>query len=255
MADKLIQMVPEGPTELARYISQSKAIMEAAKPMIEHFYNSFMKWEDHYRDLAAVYHFTNITARNRADLTTDALKQLREAFELKGKEDYYKFLIPWMENKKLVDVCRNHTQHPESDPWHLRLQSAEVFDFMTKVKQNLGALNAQVNELQTSLLEVTKTNTILLGSLAEDSWKEPNPDSKPPAPRYMCPEWELFRDWLKSLPETQKSLSCGRSLGDIASKVLYQPDEVELSTLMIDFFLSRPATETVIEMDRMQEVL
>ena len=224
-AQDLISFIAKAQTELAQALSQ---VLELRADWVQ---DSFRRLDDlvtNYRSLGRVYHQTNIQARNSLQLNLDRRKSLEEMFT-----DFH----AWSETvteiqdllKQMMLECR-----PNGTLEALRERCDRTRELQAEIQNKVSddpmqsdtAMLYYAIEVDLTYLVLEDDRMFHLGLYTR--WYEPTHTERGfQMPITLGVEWELFQQWVYTLPETRRSLfDHNKSLDMLTSEVLYETDKV-----------------------------
>ncbi|KAJ4355524.1 uncharacterized protein N0V89_003541 [Didymosphaeria variabile] len=171
--------------------------------------------EDSYRLQGTLYHTTNLPARTSSHTSPDAQQRLRAAFL-----DFEVWNKPLLEIRelaiKVLWECR-----PNGTLEALLEREKAAAALCIPLREAIEALEGHSDDLY--LLEAVNNNLTRFSWYLYDNEADKERGFRLPADK--GPEWEAFREWVSTLPETRKSMSDKhdpRSLDVLASEMLYK---------------------------------
>jgi hypothetical protein len=187
--------------------------------------------EDEYRQAGMNYHSTQIEARRSSSFPRYYLHKLKETFEIIRVEEYL-VIFARLHNifKALCDLRSMHLRYSGTPEQLIH----RVYGILEPGFDNL---NDQLHVYRAELSGRLKDADILFdmsrevyesdGQGRRCAWQDASGAdvNHRPVPRRMGEEWEKYRAWVWSLPETQRGVVAGRTVDDIALELLYYEPE------------------------------
>lgn len=190
------------------------------------------KVDDVYRLQGTIYHTTSMHARTSPGIRPDVLRRLEAAFT-----DYNVWFQPWKQMQelllKLLHECRSYSTVEaliEHQRTALELQE-QIHQAYNGTDEVSGVRNITL-ELDTQTGELVVINRRLTDSGIVTRWylydAERDQERSYHLPGVVGPEWEAFRQWVYTLPETRKAMGANANPGALdrlASEMLYKNGE------------------------------
>ncbi|KAF1915894.1 hypothetical protein BDU57DRAFT_573309 [Ampelomyces quisqualis] len=193
--------------------------------------------EDDYREAGVLYHSTQMSARESPDVSEERLVALKNLFDISSIDEYHAVF------SKLEDIM--NTVFDMRDK-HLRY-SGTAEELQHRVFKDLQpailALDVEFQAFLKSFYEVLVDARVLnnISSMQYEidengrpcSWNRPYTVGAEYgiAPQNEGEEWEKFRAWVSSLPETQRAVEIGRAVDAVALELLYfDPEALDYTT-------------------------
>jgi hypothetical protein len=190
--------------------------------------------EDRYRQSGITYHRTRYEARRVSDYEPELLPcraRCEEAFELTYVQEYKILFAPLHSVIQRLSDLRSQAQHIPSIATAAELMHRIHCEFLPK----MGDLIGEFEEISKQFDQLHEDSNILL-SYSKCGFSTGEPDNRgvwydavPTGPyrtsenvwqdrALLCDgiEYQLFRDWLQSLPETARAIRTGTTLDHIA---------------------------------------
>jgi hypothetical protein len=190
--------------------------------------------EDQYRSSALYYHTSQQSARQPEAYSYEALERLKQAFELDGI-DQYNAVFARLAGiiRGLIDVrCKSLSSNNLEKLYHACY--VEFVPTIKRLEDELANEDARFNKLEhdaMALYDVSCTWYEFNADGQRCAWHDPStgfftPPSLP-TPTFMGEEWFTFRQWVASLPETQRAIQAidGAYVDMIARQLLYTEPE------------------------------
>jgi hypothetical protein len=196
--------------------------------------------EDRYRQSGLTYHRTQHEARRESDYEPELLPRrarCEEAFQFTCVEEYGNLFEPLHSVVQRLSDLRSQAQHLPSIATATELMHQIYYEFLPK----MGDLIAEFEEISKQFDQLHEDSNILLNyskcgySIDELDHRVVWHDAVPTVPyrtsenvwrdqALRCEgfEYQLFRDWLQSLPETARAIRAGTSLDNIALGILWE---------------------------------
>ncbi|KAF2251907.1 hypothetical protein BU26DRAFT_502478 [Trematosphaeria pertusa] len=212
--------------DVVEAICHYQTILLQADARIDRYFARIDADENSYRTMGERYHITESAARDPARCPADKLKRMKEAFELSRVEEYNAFFAPWQQLIELLHEARRHTKL--SGTAEELLQRIRVgAELLDNVADRRATLVDKLSTLQEDVIALVHVNNIVLRRGVNARWAQSfsDPDDMFHMPNRKGEEWQMFRAWIWSLPETQRAVQAGRSVDEIAAETLYKDDE------------------------------
>jgi hypothetical protein len=209
-----------------------KNVLKTCETSIEKYLRHYLVLEDQYRRAGMYYHCTQIQARQPSGDSDEFMDSLRELFEITTVEEYNAMFEPL---KKMVteftDMRHKYIRYSGTAEELMHRTSQEFRPvYRALVDDQYVTLCKKfhvVFDAAESLFDVSRTLYETDEHGLRIAWQdcmglEPLTN---PMPRILGEEWDKYRAWVGSLPETQRAVGLGRRVDTIALELLYRrPD-------------------------------
>lgn len=202
----------------AQYAQQCQEVLQQVEDHMNNILAVIDEVETNYRILGRYYHATNIAARNQC--SSEHLQHLKEAFHISTLEEYNAYFEKWHRALKMTREVRSEIRL-NGTPETLAHRTKRVRELIEKCTAEIPYVT-ELEVLKEAVDYLLGRNSQYCGRTGNLPWTNtPQVESRTrQAPK--CDEWELFRAWCWSLPETQRAVQTGRSVDDIANEMLYK---------------------------------
>lgn len=219
--------IPAG--DIQQVMQHIQKEFEANEDLNQGLFDICIEAENLYRSVGIQYHCTQQAARHSTHFSEQSLNMLKQAFETSRVEEYNAIFARWSEfHNDLTDLARIRFKNGStvSEMWHrlkAEYEPALVYLF-TETKEAYKELENLEDEVK-ALTNVSLHHNDVDQYGHRFRWCDLDPNFN--IPYRMGQEWQTYRTWVWSLPETQRAVGTSRRVDDIALEMLYsQPDEL-----------------------------
>ncbi|CAO2654003.1 Nn.00g107360.m01.CDS01 [Neocucurbitaria sp. VM-36] len=216
--------------------------LKSAEYKISMITEMFDECEDSYRQSGMIYHTcTQLRARQRDVCSENIRVRLTEAFEISSIEEYEAIFAP-------VNAILQRLTTLRAEVKFVGCQGtvAERFHRLRGIVRALTTLYDDFNKEQKKfiVLEQDAKNVQQISQVFFETdeegrriaWQDPEDyGSEYFVPTRMEQEWSIFRDWVGSLPETQRAVTVGgRCLNEVTMELLFSEPEEQQHDVVVE---------------------
>lgn len=238
MAQTVTSQLPNSPEERLELFTKVQKTIKEYENYAQYWFKFLDRHEGRYRLFGMLYHTTSLQARISSRISPAIQQHLRIQYI-----DYNVWRDPWaagleilqkilwearpngtlealLEREKVLDSLRHQFRRLQHD-------TAETAD------PGLRGYNQPVQQQREEMVALQKENARLNDAGLVTRWYLSDAEADKARgfrlPAVMGPEWEMFQQWVYTLPETRKSMFTPhdpRPLDLLASNLLYKAPEV-----------------------------
>lgn len=232
MANNTTFNVPESREERDALKKDLEILLNGHEEVAQNWFRELDKTEDRYRLFGMLYHTSSVQVRTSASLSPDIQDRLQGMYT-----DYSVWRESWIEGQEILLQMLRETS--PNGAVETLLARKEALDSLRRrflrfqvdsANMELQGWKQNVDQQTTNDLEALDLeNANLIDSGIVGRWYIHDAVADQARgyhlPAVIGPEWEAYRQWVSTLPETRKSMSDienPRSLDEIASSLLYK---------------------------------